>query len=103
MVESALDEEIARLLKDGVTNDELGKVRNLMLVDFYQGMRTIASKANVIGRFEIYLGDHRRLNSYASDMEKVTVADVQRVPKQYLTVRNRTIATLEPEQEGKGK
>ena len=102
-VEKALDEEIARLVKDGVTAEELSKVRNLMLVDFYQAMKTIASKANLIGRFEIYLGDHRRLNSYASDMQKVTVSDVQRVARQYLTARNRTIATLEPEQEEKGK
>jgi predicted Zn-dependent peptidase len=41
--------------------------------------------------------DHRRLNTYASDMQKVTAADVQRVARQYLQVRNRTIATLEPE------
>jgi zinc protease len=96
-VEKALDEELARLIRDGVTEDELTKARNLTLVDFYKGMRTIASKANFIGRFEVYLGDHRRLNTYAADMQKVTAADVQRVAKQYLQVRNRTIATLEPE------
>jgi len=82
-----------------VREDELNKGRNLILVDFYKGIRTIASKANAIGRFEVYLGDHRRLNTYAAEMQKVTVADVQRVAKQYLTGRNRTIAALEPEQE----
>jgi zinc protease len=96
-VEKALDDELARLIRAGVSEDELTKARNLTLVDFYKGMRTIASKANFIGRFEVYLGDHRRLNTYASDMQKVTAADVQRVARQYLQVRNRTIATLEPE------
>jgi len=96
-VEKALDEELARLIRAGVSEDELTKARNLTLVDFYKGMRTIASKANFIGRFELYLGDHQRLNTYASDMQKVTAADVQRVARQYLQVRNRTIATLEPE------
>ena len=97
-VEKTLDEEIARVVTDGVTAGELDKVKNLMLVDFYRGLRTIASKANLIGRFEVYLGDHRRLNTYAADMQKVTAAAVQRVARQYLTARNRTIATLEPEQ-----
>jgi zinc protease len=96
-VEKVLDEEIGRLIRDGIQDDELNKARNLILVDFYRGIRTIANKANVIGRFEVYMGDHRRLNSWAGEMQKVTAADVQRVAKQYLTARNRTVATLEPE------
>ena len=98
-VEKALFEEIAKVARDGVSGDELSKVRNMTLVDFYKGMRTIAGKANAIGRFEVYLGDHRRLNTYAGDMQKVTAADVQRVARQYLTARNRTVATLIPETE----
>ncbi len=102
-VEKVLDEELARLVRDGVNEGELSKVQNLILVDFYKGIRTISNKANVIGRFEIYMGDHRRLNTYAADMRKVTASDVQRVARQYLTARNRTIATLEPEPAGKGQ
>ena len=104
-VEKALYEEIARVVKDGIGSDELNKIRNLILVDFYKGLRTIAGKANTIGRFEVYLGDHRRLNAYPEEMRKVTVADVQRVASQYLKARHRTVATLEPEStpEEKGK
>lgn len=101
--EAALYEEIARLVKEGVSASELAKVRNLVLVDFYRNTRTIASKANLIGRFEVYYGDHRRLNTYAADLEKVTAADVQRVARQYLTAQNRTVATLVPQNEGEAK
>jgi zinc protease len=101
-VEKSLDEEIARLVRDGASEDEMNKARNLILADFYKGIRTIASKANTIGRFEVYMGDHRRLNSYAADMRKVSAADVQRVARLYLASRNRTIATLEPEAEEPG-
>ena len=74
-------------------------------MDFYKGLRTIAGKANTIGRFEVYLGDHRRLSAYPEEMRKVTAADVQRVAGQYLKARNRTVASLEPEPaaEEKGK
>ena len=105
LVEKALYEEIERVVNDGVSVDELNKIRNLILVDFYKGLRTIAGKANTIGRFEVYLGDHRRLNTYPEEMRKVTLADVQRVASLYLKARNRTVATLEPEPapEEKGK
>lgn len=105
LVEKALYEEIARVVKEGVSAGELNKIRNLILVDFYKGLRTIAGKANTIGRFEVYLGDYRRLNAYPAEMRKVTVADVQRVAGLYLKARNRTVAALEPEPapEEKGK
>jgi zinc protease len=98
-VEKAVDEELARLAGEGPSPDELNKVRNLILVDFYSNLRTIANKAHAIGRFEVYLGDHRKLSEYPKEMEKVTGADVQRVTKQYLTSRNRTVAALIPEAE----
>jgi zinc protease len=88
-VEKALDDELARLVRDGVQGEELIKARNLVLVDFYRGIRTIATKANLIGRFEVFLGDHKRLNTYASDMQKVTAAEVQRVRRSNRSTRRR--------------
>ncbi|MBM3794754.1 MAG: insulinase family protein [Acidobacteria bacterium] len=96
--EKSIDGELARLRSSGVTAEELGKARRAILVDFYTGIRTIASKANAIGRFEVYHGDHRKLNTYAAEMEKVTAEDVQRVARQYLVSRNRTVAALIPEE-----
>lgn len=103
LAEKSIDEELARLRSSGVTAEDLGKARRAILVDFFKGVRTIASKANAIGRFEVYMGDHRKLNSYAAEMEKVTAEDVLRVARQYLVSRNRTVATLIPEEEGAGK
>jgi zinc protease len=95
--EAAAYEEIEKVARDGVTADEIAKARNQLLAGFYQQMATIAGKANVIGNYEVFYGDHRKLLTAAEDLNKVTAADVQRVAAKYLTQKNRTVGTLIPE------
>ncbi|MBK5292374.1 MAG: insulinase family protein, partial [Acidobacteriia bacterium] len=53
VLEAALESELARLRKDGITADELEKARNQFLVEFFRDWKTIAGKANLIGRAEV--------------------------------------------------
>ena len=64
-------------------------------------MKTIAGRANLLGEYEVFYGDYRKLYSVEKTLEAVTAADVQRVAKQYLTEKNRTVATLIPEKAGR--
>lgn len=96
-VEAALYEELARVAKDGITEAELIKARNQQVAAFYRSLKTIAGKANLLGQFEIYHGDHRKLFTAVEELEKVTAADVQRVAAQYFGENNRTVGTLIPE------
>jgi zinc protease len=57
----------------------------------------MAGKADLLGKYEIYLGSYRKLFSAGDDLERVSAADVQRVAKAYLAARNRTVAILLPE------
>jgi zinc protease len=41
--------------------------------------------------------DYRKLLSAPEDYTRVTAADIQRVVRQYFTQKNRTVATLIPE------
>jgi zinc protease len=95
--EAAAYEEIDKVARDGVTADEIAKARNQLLANFYQQMATIAGKANVIGNYEVFYGDHRKLLTAAEDLNRITAADVQRVAAKYLTQNNRTVGTLVPE------
>jgi zinc protease len=95
--EQALYEELERVRSSEVPAEELQKAKNQLLADFYRSLKTIAGKANLLGDFEVFFGDYRRLNSYPAELEKVTAADVLRVARQYLGERNRTVATLIPE------
>jgi zinc protease len=51
----------------------------------------------------VFFGDYRKLFDAAKNYSAVTKEDVQRVAKQYFGANNRTVATLVPENEEKGK
>jgi zinc protease len=95
--EQVLYEELERLRATEVSAGELQKAKNQLLTDFYRGLETIAGKANLLGEFEVFFGDYRKLNQYGQTLESVTAADVLRVARQYLGEKNRTVATLIPE------
>ena len=67
-----------------------------MLANHYRELKTISGRANLLGSYELFYGDYRKLYSVEQSVEAVTAADVQRVARQYLTEKNRTIATLVP-------
>jgi len=96
-VEAALYEELARMGKESVKDDELQKARNSLLAQFYRSLATIAGKANLIGNYELFYGGYEKLFTAVEDVNKVTAADVQRVAAKYLIEKNRTVATLIPE------
>jgi zinc protease len=98
-VEKALAEEIDRLKLRAVDEREIQKARNALIADFYRDLKTINGKANRLGSYEIFFGDHRRMFTAAEDYARVTPADLQRVAGKYFTAKNRTVATLVPEKE----
>lgn len=95
--EQAFLEEIERVRTGGVTPEELEKAKNQMLAGLYREMKAISGKADLLGQYELFFGDHRKLFSAGGDIQKITAADVQKAAKQYLDAKNRTVATLIPE------
>lgn len=93
-LENAVYEEIGRIIEEGVREEELQKVKNRKLVDFYHEMETINGKANTIGTYELYFGDYTRLFSAPEDYKKVTARDIQLVAAKYLRKANRTVGIL---------
>ena len=96
-VESAIYDELDKMKADLVTDQEMEKAKNILLAGFYRQMKTISGKANVLGAYEVFFGDYRKLFTAAEDFNKVTKEDVRRVAKKYFNEKNRTVATLIPE------
>lgn len=101
--EKAIYEEIEKVQTAPVTDQELRKAKNLRLAEFYRQMRTISGRANTIGTYEVFFGDYNKLFDAAKNYDAVSKDDVQRVAKKYFAANNRTVATLLPETEEKGK
>ena len=96
-VEQFFNEELERLQRGGITDQELEKAKNIRIAEFYRQMKTIDGKANTIGSYEVFFGDHRKLFSAAEGYAKVTRDEVRRVAQRYFSEKNRTTATLVPE------
>jgi zinc protease len=95
--EKTLFDELEKLRTAELSSEELQKAKNLVLTELFREMKTISGRANLIGSYDIYKGDYRKLFSAQNEIQAVTPADVLRVAKKYLTPLNRTVATLVPE------
>ncbi len=98
-LENAVNEEIQKIVKDGVTEQELRKVKNLKLMEFYHAMETINGRANTIGSYEVFFGSYKELFNAPEEYEKVTPEDIKRVAGTYLKKSNRTVGILKKIQE----
>lgn len=93
-LEQAVLAEVARVVKDGVTEEELQKVKNQKVVSLYRQLETINGKAQNIGWYETFFGDYRKLDQAPESFKKLTRADIQAVAAKYFVKSQRTIGVL---------
>ncbi|NEU08754.1 insulinase family protein [Flavihumibacter sp. R14] len=93
-LEKAIYEEIEKVKKDGITDQELQKIKNQKLMQFYSQIETINGKSNNIGTYELFFGDYRKMFNAPAEYEKVSAADVKRVANEYFKKSNRTVGIL---------
>jgi predicted Zn-dependent peptidase len=93
-LEQALLAEIDRLVKDGVTGEELQKVKNQKLVGIYRELETINGKAEQLGANEVMFGDYRKMFDTPARYQALSTADIQRVAAKYLKKSQRTVGVL---------
>lgn len=98
-LEAAFLAEIDRLLQDGVQEAELDRARKQARAQFAYATESVSNQAYWLGMMEM-MGDWRRFDSYLDDLAAVTLADVNRVARQYLTPENCTVGWFEHQEEG---
>ena len=98
-IEEALLAAIDRLIKDGVSEEELQKVKNAKLLNIYRAQETINGKALQLGNHEVFFGDYRKMFDAPAAYEKLTPADIQAVAAKYLKKSQRTVGVLAAKEE----
>lgn len=93
-IEAALDAQIEKLKKEGVRPEELQKVKNQKLINFYGQIETINGKSNNLGTYEVFFGDFKKMFDAPALYEKVTADDIKRVAAKYLKKSNRTVGIM---------
>jgi zinc protease len=95
-VEAALDAELARAVAEPVTEGEVAKAIKQAKAQFAYGSESVTNQGFWYGFSEVF-ADYTWFESYLDRLAAVTVDDVQRVAKAYLTKSNRTVGWYVPE------
>jgi len=97
-LEKAILDEVDKIIKDGINESELQKVKNQKLMSFYRTTETINGMSNTIGTYELFFGDYKKMFSAPDDYKKVTAEDIKNVAAKYFTKQNRTVGILNTEE-----
>ncbi len=89
-------ENLDRIAREGISAQELDKVKNLVRRQFVFGLQSNLARARQLAEFELYDGNAALLRSELDRYLAVTADDVQRVARQYFTAANRTVLDVLP-------
>ena len=98
-LEKAMLEAIDKLVAEGISAEELQKVKNAKLLGLYRAQETINGKAQQLGNYEVFHGDYRKMFDAPAAYEKLTPADIQAVAAKYLKKSQRTVGVLAAKEE----
>jgi zinc protease len=93
-METAIMEEIARLAKDGPTDDEMTAAKNNAEARSVFALQSLLGKADRINSYMTFRGKPDLFNEELDNVRKVTAADVKRVVQTYLTRPHVVISTV---------
>ncbi len=87
-IEKAIDEELARLLKDGPTEKELQRVKTQHIAGFVRGIERIGGfggKSDILAMSYVYAGDPSFYKTRLQYVEKTSAKNIQEAGKKWLT------------------
>ncbi len=94
-IQMAIQNEIAKLKSQDVTDQELEMFKTRAKADLIRGLASNSGLAQQLAIYQTRYGDWRELFRYLDKVDKVTKADIRRVANQAFQDNNRTIGTIE--------
>ncbi|MES2766303.1 MAG: pitrilysin family protein [Bacteroidota bacterium] len=95
-VEKVIYEEIEKVKREGVSDKEFEKSKNIIEARFVQGKKGTLEKAMALASYYSYFGDASLINKEIDRYMAVTKNDIQRVAEKYLIANNRVVLTFMP-------
>ncbi|MCR4305040.1 MAG: insulinase family protein [Gallionella sp.] len=96
-VEAALRQEIAQLLKEGVSEEELKRVKAQVMASEVYKRDSVFYQAMQIGQLESIGLGHQAIPVMLAKLQAVTADQVLEVAREFLQDDNLTVATLDPQ------
>lgn len=98
VLEKAMDAEIEKVKKEGLTEREFQKARNMVESDFINGMSSLTTVADRLADYHIFYNDANMINSEIDRYMQVTREDIIRVANKYLDENNRVVLYYLPKE-----
>jgi zinc protease len=96
-----LNDAIAEVRDQGVTEDELKKAKTQVKVGLVHERETAEQLASQFGEAAVFGGDPNRVNTQLAKIEAVTAADIQAMAQKYLQPQRATDLLVKPDPLGK--
>ena len=95
-VRKVLEDAVADVVKNGVTQEELDKAKAIVKVGLINGRKTAESLASQLGEEYLFGADASRVNQALAKVQALTPADVQKVAAKFLLPERATTLTMKP-------
>ena len=96
-LEKAIFENITKIQKYGITEEELQRAKNKIIQDTYYARESTANIATELGYTMALTGSSNLYNNYIEGIKKVSSCDVQSAAQKYLGVNKSAISLILPE------
>lgn len=97
--EVALDEQLEKVVRDGITPTELEKAKNNLAVHLWRELATNNGRAHALGHYEQMLGHWREGLALSDRYQAVTLEQVKAAAAKYLKPTAKSVVTLVPKAE----
>ncbi len=98
-LEKSLLDEVEKLKKDGITDEEYQKLQNQAESDFVEQNQKLLGVTNNLATYHTFQGNAELINTELDRYKKVTKEDIKRVANKYFTKENRLVVHYLPKSE----
>ncbi len=88
--------ELESLLNNRISDEELSKAKKRMKSRFAYAAETVSEIGETIGYYMTVCEDLKLVEDYLSDLENITIDDLENVIRKYLSINNAVISVLVP-------
>ena len=92
-------QELATLLNNKITEEEISKAKKRIKSRFAFAAETVSEIGETIGYYMTVCDDLKLIEDYLADLDSITVADLEKTIKKYLSLNNAVISVLVPEKD----
>ncbi|MDX1700592.1 MAG: pitrilysin family protein [Melioribacteraceae bacterium] len=100
-LEKAMQDELDKVINELITETEFQKLKNQIENSFVSSNSTVAGIASSLATYHVLLDDANLINTEIERYNAVTIEDLNRVAKEYLSQDNRVVLYYLPKSEEK--